>query len=130
MSKLEDDEDAQKKGLVVLRYSVEDDSSFNLEFSMKTTHVGRALPFRASAYHFCYDNEKLRSVFGALQMLMGTSVRIRFRTHYGKSSFGKTRGEKPMLAILLTFLLERRFTLGSPLRLAELWHHKRGTTIA
>jgi hypothetical protein len=89
MSKLEDDEEAQKRGLVFVRYSVGVSNSqkvkMNLDYIVKSSFLPKALPLKASGYHFCYDNEILRSILGPIQMIMGQKYRIRFRAHCGKS---------------------------------------------
>ena len=88
MTKLEGDEDAQRAGLVFVRYSIgiKDAKKVktSLDYILKSAMLPKALPLKASGYHFCYDNEMLRSILGPIQMIMGKKNRVKFRAHCGK----------------------------------------------
>lgn len=81
------DEEAQKKGVVVVNYFIDLDArtqAWDSELFLYVRKLTDALPIRGSAHHFCFDNPKLRPVMGWIQMVIKTHGRVRFRTHFGK----------------------------------------------
>jgi hypothetical protein len=81
------DEEAQKKGVVVVNYFLQLDArtqAWDTELFRHSRKLTDAMPMRGSAHHFCFDDPKLRPVMGWIQMLIKTHGRLRFRTHFGK----------------------------------------------
>jgi hypothetical protein len=81
------DEEAQKKGVVIVNYFLDLDArtqAWDTELFRHSRKLTDAMPMRGSAHHFCFDNPKLRPVMGWIQMLILTHGRVRFRTHFGK----------------------------------------------
>ncbi len=80
------DIDAQKLGMVAIRYCVDAkifDSS-DAEYKRSASFLPGALPLKVMAYHFCYNNPMAIPVMSVTQMLIGMAWRVRFRAHYGK----------------------------------------------
>jgi hypothetical protein len=81
------DEEAQKKGVVIVYYFLDlDDGTqvWDTELFLHSRKLTDAIPMRGSAHHFCFNNPKLRPVMGWIQMLIKTHGRVRFRAHFGK----------------------------------------------
>ena len=83
---LEKDEQAQKKGIVVIDncigYNHVEEKLFD-----KVRNVPillDALPLRIAALHFCYDIPQLRPVAFLIQNVINKDIRLRFRAHYGQ----------------------------------------------
>jgi hypothetical protein len=96
MSYVEDDEEAQKRGVVGCSYGVGCDFKFDFQIIRKQAKLRKALPARINSMHLCY-NEPMMIPFVSLGMfLMGSHTCMRFRAHYGSheecqcklSSFG------------------------------------------
>ena len=85
MSVLEDDESAQKKGLVTITYYVGCPSvDKKLLGALQHMHViDDAVPLRTVGMHLCYDIPQLRPVALVTQRVIGRNNRLRFRAHYG-----------------------------------------------
>ena len=85
MRSLAHDVDAQKTGLVMIRYCV-DAKIFNpadAELKRKATFLPGALPLKVMAYHYCYNDIMAVPAMSISQMLIGMAWRVRFRAHYG-----------------------------------------------
>jgi hypothetical protein len=93
---VEDDEEAQKRGVVGCVYCVDGDLNIDLHAVRKTATLRGSIPVRFTSSHVCYNNPLMVPVFSLAMVVMGTHTRMRFRTHYGSdeecqsqlSSFG------------------------------------------
>ena len=113
-----DDEEAQKKGVVLVFYNVglcapEKDYS---ELMRHMHMVSEALPYRAAANHYCYDDVRIRAAMALLQLILGKNHRLRFRSHFGTRP-NKKRGKKYCRS-LFTFVLNSICFLSLLLRLS------------
>jgi hypothetical protein len=93
---MEDDEEAQKRGVVACAYCVDGALNLDPQTLRKIGILRTALPLRLDSVHVCY-NDPLKLPFISLAMfIMGAHTRVRFRAHYGSdeecqcqlSSFG------------------------------------------
>jgi hypothetical protein len=85
MSNLEDDDEAQQRGVVGCAYVVGCDFQFDFQFGQKQTKLRKALPVRIRSVHLCYSDLRLVPVFSLAMFFMGSHTRMRFRAHYGSS---------------------------------------------
>jgi hypothetical protein len=96
MRSVEHDEDVQKRGVVGCMYCVGASRNFDLGLIRKWGRLRKALPVRTNSAHVCYNDPRMVPVFSLAMFIMGTHIRVRFRTHYGSdeecqsqlSSFG------------------------------------------
>jgi hypothetical protein len=98
MSNVEDDEEAQKRGIVGCAYVVGGDlqSIFDLQLLQKIGKLADTLPARINSIHLCYNEPKMFAVFSLAIYVMSRHCHARFRAHYGSdeecqcqlSSFG------------------------------------------
>jgi hypothetical protein len=96
MSIIEDDEEAQKRGVVGCPYFVDRGFDIDLQVVRKSTKLRNALPVRFDSVHVCYNDPWVIPFLSFAMIIMGTHSRIRFRAHYGSdeecrcqlSSFG------------------------------------------
>ena len=88
MAALQDDDHAQRKGFVVVAYcaGIEQDelpmARFDLELELGMLLEG--IPCKIRGCHFCYDNVRTRPLLAVMQMAVGSDIRLRTRTHYGR----------------------------------------------
>ena len=93
---VEDDEEAQKRGVVCCAYCVGGGFDFDLQLIRHSFNLRNALPVRYDSVHACYNDLRAHAAFSLTMFRMGAHSRIRFRTHYGSheecqcrlSSFG------------------------------------------
>mmetsp|Transcript_36616 Transcript_36616/g.88744 ORF Transcript_36616/g.88744 Transcript_36616/m.88744 type:complete len:336 (-) Transcript_36616:842-1849(-) len=84
MCKLTDPE-IQRHGTVQVSYNVEySDNNLHLDLLLRSSIITKAMPQQVLGVHFCYDNQVVQPVLSMLQMIVGSSARLRFRSHYGK----------------------------------------------
>jgi hypothetical protein len=96
MRSAEDDEDAQKRGVVGCSYCVGAELDFDLQLNRKWGRLRKALPLRTNSIHACYNDLRRLPFFSFAVFIMRAYSRVRFRTHYGSdeecqsqlSSFG------------------------------------------
>ena len=100
MSNLEDDEESQRNGYVVIRYSVDvpqhGASPLHLEYISKASVLTKSIPLQVKGFHFCSDNDALKPIMSSIQLFLGKERRARFRAHcgtgveccYGLTEFG------------------------------------------
>ena len=86
MNNLEDNEASQKYGVVTIIYCVGTSQISGLDRDMMTNgrEVAFAIPLRYCAVHYCFDDFRLRPVMSLAKLLVDTSTRLRFRSHFGK----------------------------------------------
>jgi hypothetical protein len=96
MRSLEDDEEAQKRGVVTCMYCVGGGLNIDLQLVRKSGSLRNALPVRFDSAHVCYSDPRIVPFFSLAMVIMGTYTRMRSRAHYGSdeecqcqlSSFG------------------------------------------
>ena len=87
MTLLRDFPGFQTKGHVGVMYLVgvrgaADPKSF--DYFMKFSKDLIALPIKATALHFCYDNPVMKPIMTVVKIAGGKDYRVRSRVHYGK----------------------------------------------
>jgi hypothetical protein len=99
---LSDDEETQKKGMVLVSWAVgysqasgaTDDamreSTFKSAVWAMVKLVMTAIPGRHEAIHLCYDTFLLAPIFALVKVSLGMYLRVRVRTHYGKQTNKQT----------------------------------------
>jgi hypothetical protein len=89
MKALIGDEEFQKRGMTVCRYSLGAEAAghLHLDFVIKAARLAKAMPIKTMGYHYCYDDVKLRPLLATLQMFGGRNLRLRFRAHFGKNLY-------------------------------------------
>jgi hypothetical protein len=99
MGLLEDDEESQRRGLVVLAYHLYRRENivpdFDPELQRKMTTLADWLPFRMAGMHLCMDPQFLGFFKSLLVATMSRTLRIRLRFHAGtlKSQTSCSEGE-------------------------------------
>jgi hypothetical protein len=83
MRSVEDDEEAQKRGVVGCVYTVGGGIDIDMQFIRKAGNLRNALPVRLDSTHVCYNDPWLVPFFSLAMIIMGTHSRMRSRTHYG-----------------------------------------------
>jgi hypothetical protein len=83
MSNVEDDEEAQKLGVVGIAYLVGAGLNLDPQKLRKTAKLRNAIPIRLICSHLCYNDPLLVPIISLSMFLMGTHTRLRFRAHYG-----------------------------------------------
>ena len=83
-----DDESNQRKGFIFIVYNVGLQAMSTMDFELMriSSIMVYCLPARISALHYCFNDEKLRPAMAVAQAVVGTQMRIRFRSHSGKIS--------------------------------------------
>jgi hypothetical protein len=87
MSNVEDDEEAQKRGVVGCAYVVGEEiqSIFNLQLLRKQANLRNTLPSRINYMHLCYNEPRMVPVFSLAIFVMARHCHARFRAHYGSN---------------------------------------------
>ena len=87
MTALQEDEQAQIHGIVSIGYYLGTDevTSQLTNLMARGGPLLMAIPFRPTAFHFCCDKVALKPWASFIMMVMGKDIRMRFRTHIGKS---------------------------------------------
>jgi hypothetical protein len=96
MRSLEDDEEAQKRGVVGCMYCIGGGIDFDLQLLRKIGRLRNALPVRVDSVHVCYNDPRAVPVYSLAVFIIRAHTRMRFRAHYGSdeecqnqlSSFG------------------------------------------
>jgi hypothetical protein len=84
MRSVEDDEEAQKRGVVGCMYTVGSGGiDLDLKLIRKVGNLRNALPARFESFHVCYNDRRMSLIFSIGMIIMGTRSRMRFRAHYG-----------------------------------------------
>jgi hypothetical protein len=85
MRGVEDDEEAQQRGVVGCAYCVGGDFSIDglPQFLPKTAKLRNALPARFVSFHICYNDPKMFPIVSLVMFIVGTHTRMRSRAHYG-----------------------------------------------
>ena len=79
--------DVEKRGIVVLNFS---DGEPDPQCARWTPNICACSPIRLEAAHLCHDNNSLitKTMESVLVFLAGMFIRVRCRSHYGKSKSG------------------------------------------
>jgi hypothetical protein len=78
------DADTQKNGTILICYNVRYSSkNLHLDLALKSSMFAKSIPRRLLGVHFCYDSEIMHPLISMMQSLVGSSARLRFRSHYG-----------------------------------------------
>jgi hypothetical protein len=95
MKAITEDEEFQKRGMIVCRYSLgaQSPGHLHLDYVIKAARLTKTMPTRTVGYHYCYDDAKLRPLLATLQMFGGRNLRLRFRAHFGKNIYDTIRYE-------------------------------------
>ena len=81
------DESVQKKGFVFLNFTFEKTNMMMSILAGRAKNVGdldAALPLKLVAFHYCYDDHRIRPFAEMVQMAFGSNTRLRLQMHYGK----------------------------------------------
>lgn len=83
-----EDVESQKKGLVLLAYNVDAGGLSKMDPMGIPSGVKfmAAIPMRITAVHFCYNDPATSPFLTLTKYVIGRESRLRFRTHYGKST--------------------------------------------
>lgn len=79
-----EDEETQKKGIVLLGYNMGAKSVVDRPAVWAIEKLRKALPMRVVGMHYCYDSFKMRPMMSLAMLVMGATSRVRFRAHYGE----------------------------------------------
>lgn len=92
MVEVQNSEENQKNGVVNVLYNIGMCApEKNHPELMRHMHlVNDSLPYRLSASHYCYDDERMRGAIALLQLVVGRNTRLRFRAHFGTLLIRKT----------------------------------------
>jgi hypothetical protein len=96
MRNVEDDEEAQKRGVVACVYCVGEYLNLDRQMVRRVGNLRNALPVRVISAHICYNDPLILPLISLAMFIMGAHTRVRFRAHYGSdeecrrqlSSFG------------------------------------------
>ena len=78
------DESTQKNGLVFVGYNMGKNRIVDRTMAWNVSQLRKVLPMRITGVHYCYDDFKMRPMITVATLVMGTTNRVRFRSHYGK----------------------------------------------
>ena len=77
------DDETQKRGVVGIPYNVGRDHTKDREAVWKAAKLVSILPFRFTAIHYCFSDEKVQLLFSLAKFVFNKSARIRCRLHMG-----------------------------------------------
>lgn len=92
---LTDDVETQKKGIVLVSWTVGNRNTQISENEIESSKLGvwsmvklamTAVPARHEAIHFCYDNLIFAPLFALVKVSLSLYLRIRVRSHYGNKA--------------------------------------------
>ncbi|CAJ1965765.1 unnamed protein product [Cylindrotheca closterium] len=89
-----DDEETQKKGFVFVSYAIDSghpSDATRRAAAQSCAIIGRSLPARATAVHFCLDSQEEAALWRVMILSSPTYTRVRIRTHYGSHNETKFR---------------------------------------
>jgi hypothetical protein len=77
----------QQNGIVLISYNINYSSNnLHIDLLLKSSMIAKAMPQKIMGIHFCYNSEFLHPLSSTLQLIVGSSGRLRFRSHYGKTA--------------------------------------------
>jgi hypothetical protein len=77
------DVETQKRGMVGIAYNVGRDHSTDRESVWRAAKGVSILPFRFTAVHYCFDDERVETLFSLAMYVFNRNARMRCRTHCG-----------------------------------------------
>jgi hypothetical protein len=77
------DVETQKRGMVGIAYNVGRDHSTDREGVWRAAKGVSVLPFRFTAVHYCFDDERVETLFNLAMYVFNRNARMRCRTHCG-----------------------------------------------
>lgn len=78
------EEETQKKGFIIVLYSVGPKGDRpTLELAKKIHGIRLAMPHKMLGMHFCFDDKSLRPIVSGFRYFLDNRARNRFRAHYG-----------------------------------------------
>jgi hypothetical protein len=79
------DEETQKRGFVLISYTVNTTQAFDRRNSYKIARLYWILPMRLAGLHGCTNDPRQRTLMNFAVMLVGTHMRLRSRIHFGET---------------------------------------------
>ena len=84
MTTMKEDEETQKKGCANIIFNLgKKGEKRDLRSLKEINALAEAVPHRAVAIHYCFEDKRVRPFVSAFRFLMEKSVRTRFRAHCG-----------------------------------------------
>jgi len=85
MKVLQDDEQTQLKGMIVVGYIVQCPTIdiCDMELNQHLATMTKAMPARFGAIHVCFDNPVLNLLLSTVLLAFSKDMRVRYRTHFG-----------------------------------------------
>jgi hypothetical protein len=80
-----EDIDTQRRGIVLVFYKTGPNQKHNRRYGWRLPRLSFALPARAVACHFCYDDKKFNPVLSLVLLSLENSLRARVKIHHGTS---------------------------------------------
>jgi hypothetical protein len=80
-----EDIDTQRRGIVLVFYKTGPNQKQNRRAGWRLPRLTFALPGRAVACHFCYDDKKFNPILSLVLLSLKRSLRARVKIHHGKS---------------------------------------------
>mmetsp|Transcript_87484 Transcript_87484/g.131231 ORF Transcript_87484/g.131231 Transcript_87484/m.131231 type:complete len:468 (+) Transcript_87484:35-1438(+) len=77
------DVETQRRGMIGLAYNVGRDHTKDREAVWKNAKLLSAIPVRFKCLHYCYDDEKVRTLFQVAMLVFNRSERFRCRFQFG-----------------------------------------------
>jgi hypothetical protein len=89
LSSLADDEETQKKGVVLVSYSLDmpkrpDETRRKALWGAGV--IVQSLPIRVTSLHYCYNSSKVGPFLPLVAYASGSVIRLRMRIHHGAFS--------------------------------------------
>ena len=91
MRSLQNDEEAQKNGIVYIvldngiDHSLGQSMLWEMSMMRQCDAVERTIPYRVGSCHYCFDDQRLYPMASFFRFIVGRRIRQRFRIHYGNS---------------------------------------------
>jgi hypothetical protein len=85
LSKILDDEEAQRRGVVVVAYMVGPSRLKDIDPNLikEGARYVQGLPIQFAAFHYCFNDARLYPVIALAQFVLGTNTRLQFQVHCG-----------------------------------------------
>ncbi|KAG7355082.1 hypothetical protein IV203_004438 [Nitzschia inconspicua] len=77
------DVETQKRGMVGIAYNVGRDHTTDREAVWKAAKIVSILPLRFTGVHYCFDDERVKTLFNLAMYVFNRNARMRCRVHCG-----------------------------------------------
>ena len=77
------DVETQKRGMVGIAYNVGRDHTTDREAVWKAAKIVSILPLRFTGVHYCFDDERVKTLFSLAMYVFSKNARMRCRLHCG-----------------------------------------------